>query len=140
MVGKGWDLEKEVARYNTVTIANGDKLRITGAGMYNGKCEFGNRNTLISLGKVLMVPELTKALLSVKTLVENGISVTFEGHLIKFIRNNKVLAEGAARGNLYFLTILPVETVNLADVDKGITWHLRFNHASAGKLEKFKSQ
>jgi GAG-pre-integrase domain len=74
------------------------------------------------------------------TLVENGISLTFEGHLVKFSRNNKVFAEGAARGNLYYLTVLPVGTVNVADVDRGIMWHLRLNHASAGILEKLKSQ
>jgi hypothetical protein len=140
MVGKGWDLEKVVAPHDTVTIANGDKLRITGAGTYNGECEFKNRYTPISLGKVLIVPELTKALLSVKTLVENGISITFEGHSVKLSCESKVFAEGAARGNLYYLTILPVETVNVADVDKWIMWYLRLNNASAGKIEKLKWQ
>lgn len=84
----------------SLNVANGEKVNIRGKGTC--KLEFVNSDGIESstiVTNVLYAPEINGNLLSVKKLIDKGLSVNFSGSSCEIKKNEKQIAIADANGN-----------------------------------------
>ncbi|KAJ0106301.1 hypothetical protein Patl1_17588 [Pistacia atlantica] len=95
-------LKSEYQGPKKMTMGNGQALNIThyGKGFINSSC-----STPILLKNILVVPKITKNLLSVSQVTtDNNLCVLFHGKYCSIKdKKGKILLEGVAEGGLYKL-------------------------------------
>lgn len=119
-----------------VTIADGRKLRVEGAGTVKLIGLDGRR---ISMMEVLLIPGLDRRLLSVGKLAERGLSVEFQRASCIIWDKNEALATGTRNGKAYTLDCQQEEArlVQYSGVDsQWELWHARMGHPSEDVLVK----
>lgn len=128
---KDFFTELDLSHKETIYLADGTNIIAEGKG--NGKflCSKGNGSYAeIPVTDVLYVPKLEGALLSVKNLVEKGLTVKFQNNKC-FIQNGReTLATGRIKEHLYCLDIAAQQAKLSAQkhADCIHKWHRRLGH------------
>ena len=103
-----------IGDFGKVRLANDRVLDVTGIGDIVLKTSAG----FWTLKDVRVVPSLTKCLISVRQLDEQGHEVKFKNGQWKVIKGNLVIAHGRKRGSLYLVSVpsegvtVPVQKIN----------------------------
>jgi GAG-pre-integrase domain len=128
---------KQVSPYNGyVTLADGNSIRVTQKGRFDGYVRDAERINMFVMEKVYVVSELACALLSVKQLNTKGIEVIFANRGAALASEGKFLARGAMRHGLYVLEFVR-SFCSITRVKSSIyDWHCWFGHISGRKLCK----
>jgi len=134
-----------------VTLANGDKVPIKGHGHLS--MDVGKRNTKTSmvLSEAMLVPDLTRNLLSVRAVDRNSVAVLFVGDACYIpsdgddARSSEVLVNASVVGKVndeeqYVLNVTPVKaSANAASTriaGESERGHRRFNHLGLEILKR----
>ena len=100
--------------FGKVRLANNRTLDVTGMGDIVLKTPVG----FWTLKDVRVVPSLTKSLISIRQLDEQGHEVKFGNKQWKIVKGNLVMAHGRKRGSLYMVGLpsegvtIPVQKIN----------------------------
>jgi len=102
------------SKKSSIYLANEHKLRVEGVGQINltVKDSQGRTSTLV-LNKVLYIPNLSRNLISIGTLIQDGFAVSLTKDGGSLTTKGKSLIPIKPIGKLYFLTIEPVEMVKI---------------------------
>ena len=131
-----------------VALGDGHTLSATETGDVTVKLILSDGKTKrCRLQNVLHVPELSYNLLSVSRIAETGKRVKFYPNECQILdRDDKVVALGVKRGNLYYLSCQPlqdhvcVSDARLSAESKEFIWHRRFGHLNERSLHTLASQ
>lgn len=109
-----------------------------------------NKNNKLVMNNVLLVPGISRNLISVFKLIESGYEVQFKsGRHAIILKDNKSIATATVKRNLWVIQCDDsenalahvVETEDESELNTKRTksnnlkiWHLRFNHANLGYL------
>lgn len=122
------ELDKEVV----IKVANGDKMKAS----KKGKIRLTTGWTIVNLN-ALIVPELSYNLLSVKRINNEGKVVIFEKEKATITKEEKVIMECAAQGNLYVAKFKLPQENGACNVSKNSNlWHQRLGHLNYNSLKK----
>lgn len=123
-----------------VVIGNGETLAIT----HLGDTSIGNTGPSLHLKNVLLVPSLSRNLLSVSQLTTEYLvtcEFTNTAFEIKDRTLTKTLMKGSRKGNLYMLsTPHKVHFSNRSNCVSEDIWHARLGHPQAATTEALHSQ
>lgn len=127
----------------TVKIGDGFSLDVTGVGSarINMKLKDGKSN-LVTLPRVLHVPDISSNLLSVPVITKRGHKVTFlEEECVMSTMTGHDIAYGEKRGTLYYVMgatdkVSQDERVHLTRDDDQELWHRRLGHVNDQILHK----
>lgn len=117
-----------------VTISNGLHVKALGSGTLHIRTNLAS----IDLKEVWWVPQLSTNLISVRSLDDMGLEVTFAGGECKIRRDGRLLATvSQIRSNLYQLN-LPASTFNAKfnNYYPIIIWHQRLGHLNLKDVSK----
>lgn len=94
----------------------------------------------VILNKVLLVPELTKNLLSVKAISQNGGEVKFIDKTVTVCKDNVEILRGTLQNNgMYTINIKPVKfnsALTSVKVNQYQDWHRKMGHLGMTNLKK----
>ena len=133
------NLLSEYREFNGPTkIYLGDDRIISaiGEGKVKLECHDGKNPYILTLQKVLFVPELTKNLLSVPAMAENGAEVYFDKDKCVVSKNQQTVTIGRLLDDkLYRLNT--AESANLVSSTKPDLnlWHCRFGHLNVNYID-----
>lgn len=114
-----------------IRVANKEELRSS----YMGELS-GHINQLhVILRNVLVVPQLSRALLSVTALIDNGFRVDFSLTACTIWKNNVLVATAPRLGTAYFLEVHVTE-VSAMETTTIERLHQRFGHPGKTRLDK----
>lgn len=123
----------------SLNVANGEKVNIRGKGTC--KLEFVNSDGIESSAiatDVLYAPEINGNLLSVKKLIDKGLSVNFSGSLCEIKKNEKQIAIADANGNLFKLR-QPNKVYGMKEHEFNTNcihyWHRVFGHRNPDAIK-----
>jgi len=134
-----------------VTLANGDKVPIKGPGHVFMDVGKGNTKTRMVLEETMLVPNLTRNLLSVRAVDRNGSAVVFVDNACSIlsdgdaVRWSGVLDKASVVGKVndleqYVIKVTPVQALaNAASTriaEEAEPWHRRFNHLGLENLKR----
>jgi len=134
-----------------VTLANGDKVPIKGHGHVSMDVGKGNTKAQMVLAEGMLVPDLSRNLLSVRAVYRNSGAVVLVGDACYIlsdgedVRSSGVLDKASFVGKVndqeqYVLKVTPVKaSVNAASTriaGEADLWHLRFNHLGIENLKR----
>lgn len=131
-----------------VALGDGHILSATKAGDVTVKLLLSSGKTKrCRLQNVLYVPDLSYNLLSVSKVSETGKRVKFYSNNCHILdEDDKVVATGVKRGNLYYLSCEPIRDhacmsdARLSNESKEFIWHRRFGHLNEKSLQTLASQ
>lgn len=96
-----------------------------------------------SLKKVLYVPDLSKNLLSVSAITENGGEVKFRRNKVVILKNNKKILEGVKNDqglyNVYFENNIDKYKTFLTQKIEAVKWHQRLGHLGYNNMKRLLS-
>ncbi|KAJ3701119.1 hypothetical protein LUZ61_004824 [Rhynchospora tenuis] len=124
-----------------VHIANGTGLKIT----HKGLAYIQTGTKTLKLINVLLVPDITKNLLSVSQLLaDNNVKIEFSSDscFVKDLATNKVLLHGSLSNGLYALSqdcsTSSQQQLFLASLDSSVLWHYKLAHCSVNVLDRLR--
>src|ERR1035438_6240116 len=134
-----------------VFVANDHAIKAIGKGRMEATTSKRKR---VSFKDVLHVPDLAHTLLSVSTMNDNGVDVTFKasGKVLLSEDDGVILAEGYRKDDLYYLSLhdhmnsegdstqaIACAISTSPTIDKYTLWHRRMGHLSSKGLAKLPS-
>ena len=133
------DSERENSK---VRLGNDYVIPAIGEGKVRLATTYDRDGQHLALEKVAYVPQLTKNLLSVATMTENGAEVRFDGEKCIVVKNDKHYNIGHKKGKLYCVG-LPEMTDSACftsdtkskNVSKEV-WHCRFGHLNDNDVDR----
>ena len=118
----------KLGNFGTVRLADGTSLNVTGIGDVVLKTTLGTTWTLKS---VRLIPDLTRMLLSIGQLDDQGYNVNFGNGQWKVVKGNLVIAKGKKVGTLYMLNTPSVgANAVTSEINPSTLWHQRLGHMS----------
>ena len=119
----------EFNKPSRIYLGDNRVISVTGEGKVKIPCIDGANKIILTLEKVLSVPELTKNLLSVSSIAKNGGVVKFDEQRCIVSREGKNITIGnIVDGKLYRVNTSEFANVaNSSTPDLGV-WHCRFGH------------
>ena len=125
----------ELRRPSKIYLGDNRVISTIGEGKVKLMCYDGTNSYVLSLQKVLFVPELTKNLLSVP--VESGAEVIFDEEKCMMSKDKQTFTIGRVLNDKLF-KVNTVESANIASSAKPdmIVWHCRFGHMNSNYLER----
>jgi hypothetical protein len=114
-----------------IYLANHDKLEIEGI----GEVELVFKDTTVILTDVLLVPKISKNLVSVSALAQKGLKIEAEQKEMKIIKQGVVVMRATLNNNLYQINEAYTKCVNLSLND----WHRRMGHLNLEYVKKLES-
>jgi hypothetical protein len=113
MVPSGIKVEEEREADIEVSQADGTKLKAIKKGTLKLQATIWNNKNLLKLTRVLVAKGLSIPLLSVISMLRNGMDVHFVDNQVKYTKKEKVIPIGHQTGSLL---IIKMETVPTDDV------------------------
>ena len=122
-----------LGNFGSVRLADGAILDVTGIGDVDLKTSLGTTWTLKS---VRLIPDLTRMLLSVGQLDDQGYHVLFGNGQWKVVKGNLVIAKGKKIGTLYIVDASSVGVNAMtSEMNPTMLWNQRLGHMSEKGME-----
>ena len=103
-----------------------------------GNVPFGKKGMQTCINNVLHVPTITKNLVSVGQMVEQGMEVRFDQEECFIEKEGQIIARGRREGRMFILNSHKMKSAMFAKstkVDSDIeVWHKRIGHINLNKL------
>lgn len=134
-----WFSELEMYKQPSKCMAgDGFGLKVIGEGKIRARAKTDMGYIIITLNKVLYIPELASNLISVGAAAQQGIETIFKKDLCVMKKDGNQLAQGMKSGGIYIMdleTQVKKQATNLIARRKSLSdWHKIMGHASEGKL------
>ena len=91
----------------------------------------------IIIKNTLLVPELTKNLISVRHMDELGMETTFKDGECKIYQDKRLILTGVNKNGLYYLT--KTESCNMVNINDYEIWHKRLGHLNLKDMIKLRN-
>ena len=130
----------EFNKPSRIYLGDNRVISATGEGKVKIPCTDGANKIVLTLEKVLFVPELTKNLLSVSSIAKNGGIVKFDEQRCTVSKEGKNITIGnIVDGKLYRVNTSEFDNVATSSTPDLDVWHCRFgylNHDYVNRLAK----
>ncbi|KAD2806280.1 hypothetical protein E3N88_39657 [Mikania micrantha] len=124
-------------------VGDGKRVPVLATGTYHLTCPSG---LLLILNNCLFAPSLTRNIISVSLLFEQGFKYVFNGFAISVYLNNVFYFEAKPRNDIYEIDVQPNNNIyNLSKrIKSGINdtflWHCRLGHISKSRIKRLQSE
>ena len=109
-----------------------------------GNVPFGNNGHQTYLKNILHVPTITKNMISIGQIVEQGMQVRFNNEGCFIEKGDRVVAHGRREGRMFILASTEVKSAMFAKslkVESDLNvWHKRISHIYLQKLQNMQSK
>ncbi len=120
-----------------ILTANGGHMDAVGSGICPFHVKVEGEYKPIEIRRALHVPNASMRLLSVSRLIQEGCRIEFLSNSCLIRKNEKTLAEGTLRNNLYYVRFYEPYEAHSAATQRTPTletWHRRFVHLNLQSL------
>ncbi|KAF4514105.1 UNVERIFIED_CONTAM: hypothetical protein B566_EDAN019055, partial [Ephemera danica] len=118
-----------------IVLADGNIIPAT----KNGTLSVATGEGTMVLSQVLVAPRLEHALLSVRALAQQDVTVTFDKDRVQIEKDGSVLAVGSGKSREYKIRLKvdtsAAETASSARDDMMVAWHVRLGHPGRERLK-----
>jgi hypothetical protein len=120
-----------------IIMANRQSLESNQIGDLTPYLFIGNCREPLLPKNVLVVPLLVKPLLLLKLVVGDGVEIKMSTKSITFLYCGRVIGKAILKRNIYGIELsYGISAAALALGEDILKWHVKFCHASSGKLKK----
>ncbi|KAC9852096.1 hypothetical protein E3N88_45172 [Mikania micrantha] len=124
-------------------VGDGKRVPVLATGTYHLTCPSG---LVLTLNNCLFAPGLTRNIISVSLLFEQGFKYVFNGIAISTYLNDVFYFEAKPRNGIYEIDVQPNNNIyNLSKrIKSGINdtflWHCRLGHISKSRIKRLQSE
>ena len=123
-----------------IQLGNDSVIHAEGKGTISMALDINNKQEEGTLTKVFYVPQIRKNLFSVGKVINDGLTLYFEGNEATFYRRDKPVMTASRRNDIYYIngkTSTPIQvnlTIAKTDNDTHL-WHRRLGHVGFTNLQ-----